>query len=80
MGIELNQVMYRVNSSMRNTHREKGGRKMKNMPSLETQQAMADFFMRTSVPRILEERELEELEKNEKESIDKILNKHSHRG
>ncbi len=40
---------------------------MKNMPSTETQQAMADFFMRTSVPRILEERRLKELEKQQKE-------------
>lgn len=39
------------------------------MPSLETQQAMADFFMRTSVPRILEERRLKELEKTEQKEV-----------
>ena len=46
---------------------------MKNMPNLETQQKMHEFFMKTSAPRILEERKLKELEKeeNEKEKNDK---------
>ncbi|MGE7945517.1 hypothetical protein [Lysinibacillus sp. NPDC093688] len=41
---------------------------MKTIPSIETQQRMHAFFMRTSAPRIYKERLEEEQKRNELES------------
>lgn len=39
---------------------------MKNMPSIETQKEMFDFFMRTSAPRIVQKQKLHVLKEAEK--------------
>ena len=46
-------------------NREKGGNVMKTIPSIETQQRMHAFFMKTSAPRIY--KELLEAEQKRKE-------------
>ncbi|MEQ6855364.1 hypothetical protein AAHH17_12860 [Lysinibacillus capsici] len=42
---------------------------MKTIPSIETQQRMHEFFMRTSAPRIYK-KELEEAERQRKEEAE----------
>ncbi|MEA0565127.1 hypothetical protein [Lysinibacillus irui] len=49
---------------------------MKTIPSIETQQRMHEFFMRTSAPRIYK-KELEEAERQRKEAEEQNENNQS---
>lgn len=44
--------------------------KQKNMPSIETQQRMHAFFMKTSAPRLIEEKRKEEEAEKERRNLE----------
>lgn len=53
-------------------NRGKGGNELKTIPSIETQQRMHAFFMKTSAPRIYKKQLEEEQKRKEIEAQEKL--------